>query len=121
MSQVQPIVDHDRANVTTPCNHARESARIEWSMGQSGDPSTLLTSFLASYGLGLPGPSITVSNHMDRSICGATVFLSAAGSASIVGGPTGAASPSPAVPDLVVVVHAHSVTEPLGSSLPSDP
>jgi len=121
MSQVQPIVDHDRASLTTPCNHAAECARFEWSLGQSGDPSALLTSFLASYGLGLPGPSITVSNHSTRSICGATVFLSAAGSALIVGGPTGAPSPSPAVPDLVVVVYAHSVTESLGSSLPSDP
>src|SRR5262245_18007166 len=125
MSQVGPIVDHDRANMTTHCNDARECDRIEWRLGESGDPATLMTSFLASYGLGLPGPSgdpsITVGNHSARSICGAALFLSAAGSAAIVGGPTGAPTPSPAVPDLVVVVYAHRVTGPLGRSLPSEP
>jgi para-aminobenzoate synthetase component I len=124
-SHFQPIVDHYRRSATTPCDGAVECARIEWRIGESGDPATLVASFLASYGLTLPGPSaglsITHSEHLSKSICGATLFLSAAGAAAIVGGRTGAPSPAPAVPDLAVVIHAHSVTIPLVSALPEAP
>src|SRR5690349_16584062 len=125
MSQNQPIVDHDRESLTTLCSNAHECARLEWRVGESGDPAELMNSALASYGLSMPGADeghfVTQRNHLAESICGATLFLSAAGSAAIVGAPTGAASPSPAVPDLVVAIYAHSVTTPFGSSLPLGP
>jgi para-aminobenzoate synthetase component 1 len=94
---------------------------MEWRIGESGDPAALMASFLASYGLSMAGPagvrSYTHRDHLSRSICGAALFLSAAGSAAIVGAPTGASSPAPAVPDLVVAIYAHSVTASFGSSL----
>ena len=94
----------------------RESNRLEWRVGDRGDPAALVERFLAEAGLpvadlsalgtlpndpvaelvtarpGSPGPS-------------AMLFVSAAGGAAMIGGPAGAPSPSPEVPDVVVALH----------------
>jgi para-aminobenzoate synthetase component 1 len=88
----------------------RERERLEWHRGDPGDPATLAEDFLAAHGLPVrdlaaPGGE---DDHDREAVCGATLLLSAAAGADFVGGPAGAASPAPAVPDLVLVVWEHT-------------
>ncbi|MPZ28566.1 MAG: anthranilate synthase component I family protein [Micromonosporaceae bacterium] len=81
----------------------RERSRLEWRIGDSGDPASLVEDFLADQGLpvrdlaalpargGKPAPE-------------ATLFVSAAAGAQLAGGAPGRPSPVPAVPDVAVVV-----------------
>jgi para-aminobenzoate synthetase component 1 len=100
-----PNVDLSGGAATTNCNCTWERSRLHWHVGDPGDPATLATRFLQRYGLGLPG---TLRDHAVEEICGASLFISAAASAVMIGAPPGPPSPCPAVPDLVVVVHAHA-------------
>lgn len=76
-----------------------EIDRLEWRLGDGGDPADLAAGFRARYA----GP------HTDDegAVCGVAVLISAAAGAAMVGGATGAPSPVPAVPDLVLVAYRH--------------
>jgi para-aminobenzoate synthetase component I len=93
----------------THCDHVWERSRLEWRLGDRGDPAKLAADFLARHNL-VPhssSPVVTHGDHVKAEICGATLFMSAAAGAVIVGAAPGAPSPVPAVPDLVVVVYGH--------------
>ena len=76
-----------------------EVDRLEWRLGDGGDPADLAAAFHARYA----GP------HTDDegAVCGTAVLISAAAGAVMVGGATGTPSPVPAVPDLVLVAYRH--------------
>ncbi|GAA1378608.1 chorismate-binding protein [Catellatospora chokoriensis] len=102
-------------------DQAWERSRLEWRVGDPGDPATLVENFLARHGLpvgDLSGPSLAGLAH---EVCGAALFVSAAGGAAMIGGCLGAPSPAPAVPDVVVVVYEHTANvrlqEPAGGDL----
>ncbi len=84
----------------------RECARLEWRVGDGGDPAVIASSFLARYGLGVPvcEPSLTERDG----VLGAALFVSAAAGASMIGVRSGVSSPAPAVPDLAIVVYEAS-------------
>ncbi|MEV6522047.1 chorismate-binding protein [Longispora sp. NPDC051575] len=85
--------------------------RLEWRVGDPGDPAALAEEFLTLHRMPaadlslLPGGSCP--GGPTGSLCGAAVLLSGAGGAAAIGAPTGAPSPAPAVPDLAVVVYEH--------------
>ena len=96
---------------------------MAWRVGDPGDPAELAASFLAGHGLGLPtagtpdagasdaGASEAGSSeagHAAAEICGATIFVSAAAGAAMIGASPGEPSPSPAVPDVSIVVYTHT-------------
>ncbi|KKK07693.1 chorismate-binding protein [Micromonospora sp. HK10] len=84
-----------------------ERARLEWRVGDGGDPTTLVEDFLAAHGVDLRDLA-RPARHDPDGVCGAALHLSAAAGAYAAGGPTGAPTPAPALPDLVVVVHGHA-------------
>jgi para-aminobenzoate synthetase component 1 len=87
-----------------------EVDRLEWRLGDGGDPAALAAAFRARFAGAHSGE--------DGSVCGVAVLLSAAAGAVMVGGATGAPSPVPAVPDLVLVAYAHGPVRgpaPLGA------
>ncbi|MFD1325613.1 chorismate-binding protein [Micromonospora sonneratiae] len=113
MRQVGPLVVR---TLTTPAAvpHScaaslRERTRLQWWIGDGGDPAQLVADFLAEHAL--PGPTgllpATPARHGHLDVCGAALFVSAAAGARMIGAPTGPPSPAPAVPDLVAVVYEH--------------
>lgn len=82
-------------------NHARELARVQWRVGEAGDPAVLIEEFLGHYGLG----SFSMGTRGHARVCGAALLISAAAGARMAGGPVGAPTPVPAVPDVVAVVY----------------
>ncbi|MEV0428152.1 chorismate-binding protein [Micromonospora sp. NPDC050495] len=84
-----------------------ERARLEWRLTDGGDPTALAEDFLAAHGVDLRDLA-RPARHDPDGVCGAALYLSAAAGAYAVGGPTGAPTPAPALPDLVVVVHGHT-------------
>lgn len=86
----------------------RERSRFEWRIDDAGDPAQLLEDFLAANGLPVRDVARVGGAHTDR--CGASVFVSAAAGARMIGAPPGRPSPAPAVPDVVAVVYAHDGT-----------
>nr|WP_091045991.1 chorismate-binding protein [Glycomyces sambucus] len=76
-----------------------EVDRLEWRVGDGGDPAALAAAFCASYRGAHTGA--------EGSVCGVAVLVSSAAGAVMVGGATGAPSPVPAVPDLALVAFAH--------------
>ncbi|HEX6873885.1 MAG TPA: chorismate-binding protein [Micromonosporaceae bacterium] len=113
----------------TRCDDVWEWSRLQWSVGDGDDPGTLANAFLHSYGLALPASTswnapITQRVHREGGVCGASLFLSAAGAAAMIGAPPGAPSPAPAVPDLAVVVYGHhraALADQAGTSGPVPP
>jgi para-aminobenzoate synthetase component 1 len=83
----------------------RERSRLEWRIGDTGDPAQLLEDFLAGNGLTVRDVARVGGAHTAR--CGASVFVSAAAGARMIGAPVGRPSPAPGVPDMVAVVYAH--------------
>ncbi|MFI2713445.1 chorismate-binding protein [Micromonospora sp. NPDC018662] len=83
-----------------------ETARLQWHVGAGGDPADLAQRFLAAHGVGVDDLS-RPGRHTPDGPCGAALFLSAAAGAYAIGAPTGAPTPVPALPDLVVVVYHH--------------
>ncbi|RZU75778.1 para-aminobenzoate synthetase component 1 [Micromonospora kangleipakensis] len=84
-----------------------ERDRLEWRCGDGGDPAALAQEFLTGHGvavadLGRP------ARHDPDGVCGAALYLSAAAGALLAGGAPAAATPVPALPDLVVVVYTHT-------------
>ncbi|MEU6249030.1 chorismate-binding protein [Glycomyces sp. NPDC047010] len=76
-----------------------EVDRLEWRVGDGGDPAALAEAFCAEYG--------APHGDADGSICGVAVLVSSAAGAVMAGGATGAPTPVPAVPDLALVAYAH--------------
>jgi para-aminobenzoate synthetase component 1 len=76
-----------------------EVDRLEWRLGDGGDPAALAEAFCGQYQVPHTGA--------DGSVCGVAVLISAAAGAVMVGGATGAPSPAPAVPDLALVAYTH--------------
>jgi para-aminobenzoate synthetase component 1 len=89
-----------------------ERSRLEWRIGDRGDPVRLLCAFLDDLGLpvtdlaGWPGRAGDAACR-DGDLCGAAVFVSAAASAVMIGADPGAASPVEGLPDLVAVGYGH--------------
>src|SRR5690349_6507431 len=96
MSRFEPVV-LARWHVVPVAPPEWERSRLQWYLGDPGDPVRLVEDFLAEHGLGLPAAR-------SGTAVGAAVLLSAAAGAVAVVAPPGAATPAPAVPDLVVVV-----------------
>ncbi|MFR9775106.1 chorismate-binding protein [Micromonospora sp. MS34] len=94
-----------------------ERARLEWWPADGGDPATLAQEFLADHGIALDDLSRPAA-HDPRGVCGAALYLSAAAGARTAGGPPGAPTPVPALPEMAVVVYGHAVS-PAGP--PVDP
>lgn len=74
-----------------------EVERLEWRVGDGGDPAALAAAFCDRY----------AASHDDDGPCGVALLVSAAAGAAMIGGATGAPSPVPAVPDLVLVAYGH--------------
>ncbi len=93
-----------------------ERSRLEWRVTDGGDPAALVEQFLA--GAGLPVADLgkfhpsSIGEHGAVQVCGAALFLSAAGGAAMIGAVPAAPTPAPAVPDLVAVVYAHGAPHP---------
>lgn len=89
-----------------------EHARWQWWDRADEDPAALLEDFLAEHGLPVRdlGTSVPAAAGCPRTgtVCGAALFVSAAAGARMIGGPVGAPSPAPAVPDVVAVVYRHA-------------
>lgn len=86
----------------------REVARLEWWVGQPGDPAVLLEEFCRGVGLAAGDLSVgAVGEHGASGLCGVALLVSGAAGASMVGGAVGRASPSPAVPDVVAIAYEH--------------
>jgi para-aminobenzoate synthetase component 1 len=92
---------------------------MTWWLADGGDPAATAAAFLADHGLGLPTTGrgeATSSPHGALEICGAMIFVSAAAGAAMIGGAVGPPSPSPAVPDLAIVIYAHTSDHPAGEN-----
>ncbi|MEV0005215.1 chorismate-binding protein [Micromonospora sp. NPDC050980] len=88
-----------------------EIARLQWRVHDGGDPADLAHNFLAAHGV--PVDDLTrPGRHTPDGVCGAALFLSAAAGAHTIGAPTGAPTPAPALPDLVVAVYRHADPPP---------
>jgi para-aminobenzoate synthetase component 1 len=118
MTQFQPNGPNFGRNFVTQSHETWERSRLEWRLDEGGEPALLAARFLADFGLELPGPerskrANTKSNRDVSDICGASIFISAAAGASMIGAATGAPTPVPAVPDLVVVIYARGPARPV--------
>jgi para-aminobenzoate synthetase component 1 len=80
----------------SPASTPGDIARIEWRTGDPDDPGRLLEAFLQEHGLG--GPAGRGSGQAV-----VTLLLGAVACARLAGLPEGAATPVPAVPELVAV------------------
>jgi para-aminobenzoate synthetase component 1 len=89
----------------------RALCRFSWSIHDGGDPAELVAAFLVANGLPVRdlSRSATQSHPVGAgSLCGATLYVSAAAGSVMAGGPPGPASPVPDIPDVVAVVHVHA-------------
>jgi para-aminobenzoate synthetase component 1 len=90
----------DRSGAEGLADRPWERSRLEWRVGDGGDPAALLEEFLHNEGL----PVRNLANSgTGRPAAGATVLVSAAAGAVMAGAPVGPPTPAPAVPDLVAV------------------
>jgi para-aminobenzoate synthetase component 1 len=111
MSMFQPSGPASTGTSVTVRHGFREVARLEWRIGDAGDPSAVLGSFLAGFGLGLPlgQKELTEGKRVSSAVWGAMVFVSASGAAAMLGvspfTSQGRPSPVPGLPDVVAVVY----------------
>ncbi|HEX5596852.1 MAG TPA: chorismate-binding protein [Micromonosporaceae bacterium] len=101
-----------------------EYARLQWRVGEPGDPAQLLQDFLVEQGLAVDSVQqlgAAPADHGSGRLCGAAVFVSAAAGAAMLGAPAGPPSPAPAVPDVVAVVYHHragpAAPTPVGAAM----
>lgn len=105
---VRPDLAHPPAAPRGCPDDRVECARLEWRLGDLGDPARRLEEFLAD--LGLPVGDLAAprpAGHGSGSLCGAAVFVSAAAGAQLAGASVGPATPLPALPDVVAVGYRH--------------
>jgi para-aminobenzoate synthetase component 1 len=88
-----------RYGATTMADQPWERSRLEWRVGDPGDPAALLEEFLHDHGL----PVRNLATPQQARASG-TLLISAAAGAVMVGAPVGPPTPAPAVPDLVAVI-----------------
>ncbi|MET8153114.1 chorismate-binding protein [Actinoplanes sp. NPDC005259] len=84
-------------------------------MGDPGDPAELVSAFLSGNGLCVRnlGRMVTQSHPTGGGTpCGAALYVSASAGSVMVGGPAGAPSPVPGIPDVVAVVYVHEPADP---------
>ena len=96
----------------------REVDRLEWRLGEPGEPAVLVEDFLAGYGLPVRDLARLSRHRTDDRICGAALLVSAAAGAQMIGAHS-PASPAPAVPDLVAVVYEHVARAPTATPYPA--
>jgi para-aminobenzoate synthetase component I len=83
-------------------------------VGDAGDPAELVTAYLAANGLpvrDLRRTATQVHPVGEGTVCGAALYVSAAAGSVMAGGPIGADSPVPAVPDVAATVFTHGPPE----------
>jgi para-aminobenzoate synthetase component I len=125
MSIFRPDVRTGNGDSVTERHEFREVARLEWRVGDAGDPSVVLSSFLERFGLGLPpGQSkLTESKRLVADARGAMVFVSANGGAAMLGVSRfispGSPSPIPCLPDVVAVIFETPNSVPFYDAAPS--
>jgi para-aminobenzoate synthetase component I len=93
-------------------DQAWERSRLEWRVGDGGDPAALIETFLVHSGIS--AAQLSSSRHSvsgRHEVCGASVFISAAAGAAMIGGAPAAPSPAGTLPDVVVAVYAHGSSE----------
>jgi para-aminobenzoate synthetase component 1 len=91
-------------------------ARFEWRPGDrlegASDAAEQVESLLMAHGLpvaDLSDPATSAGRvHGLGDVCGAAVFVSAAAGAGLVGALPGRPTPTPELPDIAVIVYAHS-------------
>ena len=103
-----------------------ERSRLEWRVGDPGDPAALLEDFLGDQGLPVRNLAGSDPRPPDHGAAGGTVLVSAAAGAVMAGAPVGPPSPAPEVPDLVAVVYrpgppSTSGRQPLRDPGPPEP
>src|SRR4051812_12407972 len=120
-------VDHSAPLLPSPLPGApascqgrhRASTVFRWFRCDGGDPAKLVADFLAGNGLAVRNFGRTVTEEHPTgagTVCGAALYVSAAAGSVMAGGPAGAPSPVPAIPDVYAVVYVHSA-----GSVPSAP
>src|SRR5690242_14085069 len=85
----------------------RALARFEWFCCDGGDPAELVADFLAGNGLGVRNIGRTAEQVRPTgagNLCGAALYVSAAAGSVMAGGPVGAPTPVPAIPDVYAVI-----------------
>ncbi|MFK3979885.1 chorismate-binding protein [Micromonospora sp. NPDC050397] len=99
---------------STHIDSLAELDRLEWHVGQPGDPADLVERFLTGHRLGAGAlhPTHRPPTPAGGAAVGATLFVSAAAGATMIGAPPGPPSPAAAVPDVVVVVYRHRPAPP---------
>jgi para-aminobenzoate synthetase component 1 len=99
----------------------RASSTFRWSVGDTGDPAELVANYLSANGLAVRDLRRTATQvHPDGcgTVCGAALYVSAAAGSVMVGGPPGASSPVPSIPDVSATVFTHGDPAPAGSWRP---
>jgi para-aminobenzoate synthetase component 1 len=99
------------------------SSTFRWSVGAGGDPFELVTHYLSEAGLGVRelGRTDTVFHPIDSgTVCGAALYVSAAAASVTIGGPAGAPSPVPGIPDVFAQTYVHGLPPARGDSSPAD-
>nr|WP_236046846.1 chorismate-binding protein [Actinoplanes ovalisporus] len=88
----------------------RASTSFQWFARDGGDPAELVAEYLADNGLGVRNIGRTATQVCPTgagSICGAALYVSADAGSVMSGGPRGAATPVPSIPDVYAVVYEH--------------
>lgn len=84
----------------------RVVARFQWRVGEPGDPARLVEEFLTAHRV--PVAELARPGGWPPGICGAALYFSAAAGAVTAGGPPGRPNPAPVLPDVAVVLYAHT-------------
>jgi para-aminobenzoate synthetase component I len=102
----------------------RASSAFRWSIGAGGDPYELVTRYLSEGGLRVRELGRTASLFHpvgSGTVCGAALYVSAASASVTIGGPSGAPSPVPGIPDVFAQIYVHTDRLPssAGDSAPA--
>ncbi|MEV4640180.1 chorismate-binding protein [Actinoplanes sp. NPDC049548] len=105
------------APAVPPCSPAscqrrhRPSSVFEWYLGDGGDPAELVTAWLADNGLPVRNLIRTASSFHPNgvgTVCGSSLYVSAAAGSVMAGGAVGKPTPVPGIPDVAAVLYRHS-------------
>ena len=86
------------------------SSGFSWCVGDGGDPSELLTRYLAENGLPVRelGRTYRCFDPVGAGeVCGAALYVSAVAASIMAGGPPGPRSPISDIPDVVAQIFVH--------------
>ncbi|MEV6693775.1 chorismate-binding protein [Micromonospora sp. NPDC051196] len=102
----------DPPAVPTTCRgRLTERARWQWRPTDGGDPAAQAEEFLTAHGLHLHDLARPAPTHDPDGVCGAALYVSATAGTLMAGGTPGPPSPAD-LPDLAVVIYAHTDTPP---------